>query len=61
VQLAGETLWTQEIDTQNQLQWQDFEIDLARAAGKSGALGVRADLTAGGEMSTFWKRLELSP
>jgi hypothetical protein len=62
VDFAGETVWSQDFGKQhNPQQWKDLEIDLTKIAGKSGSLVVRGDLTVGGEMSTWWKKIELVP
>lgn len=62
VQFGGETVWTQDFSkNQSPRQWKDLEVDLTKVAGRQGTLVVRADLTQGGEMSTWWKRLEYVP
>lgn len=63
VQFAGQTLWSQDFSKGESPQnWKDLEVDLSPTAGKSGTLVVRADyLSSGGEMPTWWKRLEFVP
>jgi outer membrane protein assembly factor BamB len=64
VQFAGKTLWSQDFSKDQAPQvWRDLEVDLTSLAGQKGTLLVRADFTTatGGEMSTWWKRLEIVP
>jgi outer membrane protein assembly factor BamB/tetratricopeptide (TPR) repeat protein len=59
--LDGQLLAEQVVEQKTQGTWKDLELDLKQAAGKSGHLNLRVDLDGGGEMSTYWKRLEYVP
>ncbi|HTN76815.1 MAG TPA: PQQ-binding-like beta-propeller repeat protein, partial [Pirellulaceae bacterium] len=63
VQCGSETVWSQTFDQNAQpQQWRDIDVDLSKLAGKTGTLVVRMEFTSPqGEMSTYWKRLEVTP